>query len=106
MHVMECGMHKIQNTPGTMNSSKVIEICFKVKDDFILSTTGLIVPDIGSVNFILSTTSMIQLNSVIDISSQKVSIRKHSFVFRTNQHCKIKANDSAVIGINVLFQNL
>ncbi len=34
MHVMECGMHRIQNTTRTMNASKFIEICFKVKDDF------------------------------------------------------------------------
>ncbi len=88
MHVIECGMYRIQNTTGKMNANKFIEICFKVNDDFILSTTALIVPDFGSVKFILSTTSMIQLNS---------------FVFKTNQHCKIKANDSAVIGIKCTF---
>ncbi len=103
MHVMECGTHKIQNTTGIMNASKVIEICLKVKDDFILSTTTLIVSDFGSVKFILSTTSMIQLNSIIDISSQEINIRKKSFAFRTNQHCKIKANDSTVIGIKCTF---
>ncbi len=103
IHVMECGTHKIQNTTGIMNASKCIEICFKVKDDFILSTTALIVPDCGSVKFILSTTSMIQLNSIINISSQKISIRKKSFVFRTNHHCKVKANDSTVFGIKCAF---
>ncbi len=59
MHVMECGTHKIQNTTGIMNASRFIEICFKVKYDFILSTTVLIVPDSGLVKFILSTTRMI-----------------------------------------------
>ncbi len=70
---MESGMHNIQNTAGTMKASKFTEICFRVKDDFI------------------------------DITTQKVNIRKKSFVFRTNQHCKIKANDSAVIGIKCSF---
>ncbi len=69
----------------------------------ILSTTALIVPDFGSVKFILNTTSMIQLNSAIDLPSQRLNIRKNSFVFKTYQHCKIKANDSAIIGIRCAF---
>ncbi len=32
---------------------------------------------------------MIQLNNIINISSPKISIRKTSFVFRANQHCKV-----------------
>ncbi len=63
----------------------------------------MIVPDFGSVKFILRTTSKIQLNSVIDITSEKVNIIKYSFVFKTNQHCKIKANDSAIISIKCAF---
>ncbi len=96
---MECGTHIIQNKTGQTTASNFIELCFKVKDDYILSTTALIVPDFESVKFILSTTIMIQLNSVIDITSQKVNIRKNSFVFKTTHHCKIKANDSAILGI-------
>ncbi len=103
MHVMECGMHRIQNTTGEMNASKFIEICFKFKNDFILGTTALIVPDFGPFKFILNTTGMIQFNSVIDITSQNVNIRKNSFAFKTNQHCKIKANDSAIISIKSAF---
>ncbi len=85
MNVMECGTQRMQNTTGETTASKFIELSFIVKDGYILSITALIVPDFGSVKFISSTTSMIQLNSVIDIASQRVNIRKKTY------HCKIRA---------------
>ncbi len=85
MNVMECGTQRMQNTTGETTASKFIELSFIVKDGYILSITALIVPDLGSVKFISSTTSMIQLNSVIDIASQRVNIRKKT------HHCKIRA---------------
>ncbi len=32
-----------------MIANKFIEICFRVKDDYILHTTAIVVPDFGSV---------------------------------------------------------
>ncbi len=45
MKGLECGTHRIQNTTGETIASKFIELSFKVKDDYILSTTTLMVPD-------------------------------------------------------------
>lgn len=42
---------------------------------------------------------MKHLNSVIDITSQKISIRKKSFVFKTSYYCRVKAHASTVIHI-------
>ncbi len=94
---MVSGTHKIRNMTGETIANIFIEICFKVKDDYILHTTALIVPDFGSIKFILSTTSMIQLNNVIDAANQKIYIRKKSFVFKTTNPCRIKANDSTTL---------
>ncbi len=70
MKIMQCNTQHIRNSSGEFSGNNFIEICFKVKDDFILSTTALIIPDFGSVKFILSTTSIMQLNSVVDLASQ------------------------------------
>ncbi len=51
-----------------------IKLCFRVKNDDILHTTTLVVPDFGSVKFLLSISSMDQLNSVVDVSSRHISI--------------------------------
>ncbi len=50
-----------------MIANKFIELCFRVKDDYILHTTALMVPDFGSVKFLLSFSSMNQLNSMVDV---------------------------------------
>ncbi len=59
-----------------MKTYKFKELCFRVKDDYILHTTALVIPDFGSVQFLLSISSMRQLNSVIDVNSRQISIRK------------------------------
>ncbi len=59
-----------------MLANKFIELCFKVKDDYILYTTALVVSEFGSVKFLLSISSMNQLNSMIDVLSRQISICK------------------------------
>ncbi len=39
------------------------------------------------------------MNSVIDVSSRQISVRKKSFVFKSSFHCKVRANDSRTISI-------
>ncbi len=51
---MQYGRHRIQSTTGETVANKFIELCFRLKDEYILHTTALIVPDFGSVKFILS----------------------------------------------------
>ncbi len=91
--------YTIRNTTSEINANKFIELCFRVKDDFILNNTPLVVTDFGSVKFLLSIFSMNHLNSVIDVSSRQISIRKKSFVFKTSFHNRVKAHDTMTIGI-------
>ncbi len=97
--VLDCPAYTIRNTTGEMKANKFIELCFRVKDDYILHTTALVVPDFGTVKLLLSICSMNNLNSVIDVSSRQISIRKISFIFKSSFHCKVKANDSRTINI-------
>ncbi len=71
---MNCPEHRIRNTSGEMKANKFIELCFRVKDDYILHTTALVVPDFSSVQFLLSISSMKQLNKVIDVNSRHITI--------------------------------
>ncbi len=66
--IRNCPEYRIRNTSGEMVANKFIEFCFRVKDNYILHTTALLVPDFGSVKFLLSISSMNQLNSVVDVS--------------------------------------
>ncbi len=91
--------YTITNTTGEINANKFIELCFRVKDDFILTTTALVVPHFGSVKFMLSISSMNHLNSVIDLSSRQISIHKKIFVFKTSFRNKVKAHNTMTIGI-------
>ncbi len=64
-----------------MLANKFIELCFRLNMT-ILHTTALVVPDFGSVKFLLSISSMNQLNSMIDVSSRQISIRKKIIYFQ------------------------
>ncbi len=97
--ILDCPDYTIRNTTGEINANKFIELCFRVKDDFILTTTALVVPDFGSVKFLLSISSMNHINSVIDVSARQISIRKKSFVFKTSFHNRVKAHNTMTIGI-------
>ncbi len=97
--ILDSPDYTIRNTTGEINANKFIELCFRVKDDFILTTTVLVVPDFGSVKFLLSISSMNHLNSVIDVSARQISIHKKSFVFKTSFHNRVKAHDTMTIGI-------
>ncbi len=94
--------YSIQNTSGEIKANKFIELCFRVKDDYILHTTALEVPDFGSVMFLLSISSMNHLNSVIDVYSRQISIRKKSFVFKSCFYNIVKAHDTMTIGIKCI----
>ncbi len=91
--ILDCPDYTIRNTTGEMKANKFIELCFKVKDDYILHTTALVVLDFSSVKFLLS------ISSAIDVSSRQISIRKKSFVFKICFHNKVKAHDTMTIGI-------
>ncbi len=97
--ILDCPDYTIRNTAGEINAKTFIELCFKVKDDFILTTTALVVPDFGSVKFLLSISSMNHLNSVIDVSARQISIRKMSFVFKTSFHNRVKTHNTITISI-------
>ncbi len=99
---MNCPEHRIRNTGGEMKANKFIELCFKVKDDYKLKATALVVQDYGSVQFLLCISSISQLNSVIDVNSRQISIRKKSFVFKTCFHNRIKAHDALTIGVKCM----
>ncbi len=86
--------YTIRNTTGEINANKFIELCFRVKDDFIPNTTALVIPDFGSVKFLLSISSMNHLNIVIDVPSRQITIRKKSFVFKTSFHKRVKAHNT------------
>ncbi len=102
--IMNCTEHRIRNTSGEMKVNKFIELCLKVKDDYILQTTALMLPDFGSVQFLLSISSMSQLNSVIDVNSRQITIWKKSFIFKTYHYSKIKAQDTFTIGVKCMLQ--
>ncbi len=85
-----------------MVAHKFIELCFRVKEDKLLHTTALVVPDFSSVMFLLSISSMNQLSSVVDVSSRQISIPKKSFVFKSCFHNRIKAQDTLTIGIKCI----
>ncbi len=93
MPILKCPDYRIRNTITEIIVNQFIELCFRLKENYILHTIAL-VPDFGSVKFLLSTPSMTQLNSVIDIASKKISVRKKSFIFRIIHHCKIKEHDT------------
>ncbi len=97
--ILNCLDYTIRNTTGEINAKKFIESCFRVKYDFILITTALVVPDLGSVKFLLSISSKNHLNSVIDVSARQISIPKKSFVFKTSSHNRVKAHDTMSISI-------
>ncbi len=97
--ILDCADYTIRNTTGEINANKFIELCCIVKDDFILNTTALVVPDFGSVKFLLSITNMNHLNSVIDVSARQISIHKKLFVFKTSFHNRVKAHNTMTIGI-------
>jgi hypothetical protein len=94
-----CPKHRIVNTNAHIETDKFIEVCFKVKDNYIMQTTALIVPDFGNVKFILSSGSMTQLKSIIDMSDLKISVHKKSFLFKTFTHINIKAHDSITLPV-------
>ncbi len=100
--ILNCPEYRIRNTSGEMVANKFIELCFRVKDEYILHTTALVVPDFRSVNFLLSISSMNQPNSVVDVSSRQISIQKKSFVFKSCFHNIIKAHDTLTIGIKCI----
>jgi hypothetical protein len=97
--IRNCRMHKIFNTNSHIETNRFIEICFRVKDKYILQTTALLVPDFGNVKFILSSGSMTQLKSIINMSDFKISVHKKSFLFKTFSHVRIKAHDSMILPI-------
>ncbi len=47
--IMKCPDFRICNTSDEMIVNRFIELCFRLKDDYILHTTVLVVPDFGSV---------------------------------------------------------
>ncbi len=100
--ILNCPEYRIRNTSGEMFANKFIELCFRVKDDYILHTIALVAPDFSSVKFLLSISSMNQLNSVVDVSSRQISIPKKSFVFKSCFHNRIKAQDTLTIGIKCI----
>ncbi len=71
--ILDCPDYTTRNTTGEINANKFIELCFRVKYEFILTTTALVVPDFGSVKFLLSISSMNHMNSVIDVSARQIS---------------------------------
>ncbi len=102
--IMNCPEHRIRNTSREMLANKFNELCFRLKDDYILHTTALVVPDFGSVQFLLSISSMNQLNSVIHVYSRQISIRKKSFVFKTCFHSRIQAHNTLTIGVKCMLR--
>ncbi len=82
-----------------INANKFIKLWFRAKDDFMLTTTALVVPYFGTVKYLLSISSMNHLNSVIDLSARQISIRKKLFVFKTSFHNRVKAHDTMTISI-------
>ncbi len=58
-----------------------IEVCVKINDNLVLYTTALVVPDFGNVKFLLSTKSMSEIQTRIDIASKKIIMKKKSFIF-------------------------
>lgn len=100
--IMYCSDPRIHNTSGEMIANRFIELCFRLKDDYILHTTALVVPNFDSVQFLLSISNMNQLNSVIDVNSRQISIRRRSFVFKTCIHSRIKVHDSLTICVKCI----
>ncbi len=74
--ILNCPEYRIWHTSGEMIANKFIELCFRVKDRYILHNTALVVLYFSSVKFLLSISSMNQVNSVVDVSSRQISIRK------------------------------
>ncbi len=99
---MNCLEYRIKKTSGKLIANKFIELCFRVKDDYILQTTALVVADFGSVKFLLSISSMKQMNSVIDVYSRQITIRKKPFVFKTCFHSKIKAHNTQILSVKCM----
>ncbi len=71
----------------------------KFSDDLVLHTTAPVVPEFGNVKFLLSTKSMPELQTSIDIASMKITMKKKSFIFKITYFLKLKANESKTIQI-------
>ncbi len=99
--ILNCSEHRIRNTSGEVIANKFIELCFRVKDHYILHT-ALLVPDFGSVQFLLSISSMNQLNRIVYELSRQISIHKKSFVLKSCFHNRIKSHDTLTIGIKCI----
>ncbi len=55
---MKCPNYTINNISSTLIANKFIELSFKVKDNYYVNTTVLIVPEFENVKFLLSSESM------------------------------------------------
>ncbi len=75
-------MFTIQNTSNSIVSDCFIEVCFKINEDLVLHTTALVVPDFSNIKFLLSTKSMSELQTRIDLASKKIVMKKKSFIFK------------------------
>ncbi len=97
--VYKCCQFTIRNTSTSVVADSFIEVCFKINDNLVLRTTALIVPDFGNVKFLLSTKSMSELQTRIDIASKKIIMKKNSFIFILTYFLKLKPNESKTIQI-------
>ncbi len=80
--ILKCPQVIIQNTSTAIVSDKFIEVCFKINENLILHAIALVVQNFGNVKFLLSTKSMFELNTQIDIASKRIIMKKKSFIFK------------------------
>ena len=97
--VYTCPPMTITNTTGAHKHDRFIEVCFRLDEDNILFTTALIIPDFGSVKFILSKNSMTQLEGKINLKSDVAKFHKKEFALRTLHQVTLKPNSSRSITV-------
>ncbi len=81
-------------------------MCFNINDNLVLHSTVLVVPDFGNVKFLLSTNSMSELQTRIDITSKKIIMKKKCLIFKLTYFLKLKPNKSKTIQIESVLKDL
>lgn len=96
----KCPDYTISNASSTpVKADTFIEFCLKLKEGHYLQSTALVVPDFGNVKLIISNVTMSKMETVIDVASCKLKIRKKSFVFKTTHEIKIKPQEAQVFSV-------
>ena len=97
--ILHCPGMTVNNTTGSRKHDRFLELCFKLPDHQVLFTTALIIPDFGTVKFLLSKNSMSCLEGLMDLRTDTIRFHKKEFALRSNNKIYLKPNSSRTITV-------